>query len=213
MTRCSRTAISSHGSGCRRLACRRIWTTGRWGVVAAADVVGVKVLDLETCRPWFAAQILDNVLRDGVADSLVDAEGALTTRAREANKRVQFEFADAEAVLSFFAGVGPAEVEYLSWTAERVALGPADELARLSRPWLRGELGPFEDEVRSMQADWPLFFDRMLRARNYAWMPRFEAAKTAEENTFVLMGMSHLVGEEGVLSLLRDRGHAVERVQ
>lgn len=182
-------------------------------VAAAADAVGVKLSDLETCRPWLAAQILDSVLREAVPDSLVDAEGVLTARAREANKRVQFEFADAEAVLSFFAGVGPAEVEYLGWTAERAALGPADELARLSGPWLRGDLGPFEDEVRSMQADWPLFFDRMLRERNHAWMPRFDAASAADEDTFVLMGMGHLVGEDGVLSLLRDRGHALERVQ
>ncbi|MEN3273318.1 MAG: uncharacterized protein V7636_2079 [Actinomycetota bacterium] len=179
-------------------------------VTAAADTVGVKLADLETCRPWLAAQILDNVLRDGVDDVLVDAEGVLTERARETGKRVAFEFADAEAVLTFFAG--PAEVEYLCCTAERVALGPADELARLSRPWLDGDLGPFDDEVRSMQA-WPQFFDRMLRARNHAWLPRFDAARTASADTFFLMGMAHIVGDEGVIALLRERGCTVERVQ
>lgn len=182
-------------------------------VTAAADALGVKVADLEACRPWLAAQILDSILRDGVEEALVDAEGVLTVRARESGKRVNFEYADADAVLSFFSGVGPAEVEFLCWTAERVAEGPAHELARLSGPWLRGDLGSFEDEVRSMQADWPLFFDRMVRARNYAWLPRLDAAKTAVEDTFVLMGMAHLVGDEGVLALLRDRGHALERVQ
>lgn len=154
-----------------------------------------------------------NVLRDGIDDVLADAESVLTERARETNKSIQFEFADAEAVLSFFAGVGPAEMEYLCWTAERVALGPAAELVRLSSPWLHGDLAPFEDEVRSMQADWPLFFDRMFRVRNHAWLPRFDALKTAEEDTFVLMGMGHLVGAEGVLALLRNRGHVVKRVQ
>jgi uncharacterized protein YbaP (TraB family) len=179
-------------------------------VAAGAAAVGVKVADLEGCRPWLAAQILDNVLRDGVEEPLVDVEGVLTVRARDAGKRVDFEFADADAVLSFFAG--SAEVEFLCWTADRVAMGRAEELSRLSHPWLQGDLGPFEDEVRSMQ-EWPLFFDRMLRVRNHAWLPRFEEMRRATQDTFVLMGMAHLVGDEGVIALLRDHGLPVERVQ
>lgn len=182
-------------------------------VIAAADAVGVKIADLEGCRPWLAGQFLDSALRSGAEDALIDAEGVLTERARKTGKRVDFEFADAEAALSFFAGVGSAEVDFLCWTADRVVRGPANELVRLSGPWLRGDLGPFEDEVRSVQADWPIFFDRMWRARNYAWLPRLDAAETAAKDTFLLMGIGHLVGDEGVIALLRDRGHTVERVQ
>src|SRR4029077_4779736 len=135
-----------------------------------------------------------------------DAEVVLTERARESGKSVDFEFADAEAGLSLFAEVASAEVDFLCWTADRVAMGPAKELARFPGPWLRGDLGPFEDEVRSVEADWPIFFDGMGRVRNYAWLPRLDAAKTSAEDTFVLMGMGHLVRDEGVIALLRRRG-------
>ena len=182
-------------------------------VTAAADAVGVKFADLEACRPWLAAQFLDGAMRGGVDDALVNAEDVLTERARETDKRVGFEFADAEAALSWFGTLGAAEVEYLVWTAERVVRGPAEELVRLSRSWLSGDLGPFEDQVRSVQTDWPRFFDRMWRTRNDAWVHRVDAAKTAAGDTFVLMGIGHLVGDEGVIALLRDRGCPVERVQ
>jgi len=182
-------------------------------VEAAADVVGLDVADLEGCRPWLAAQILDSVLRAGAGDDLVDAEGVLTERARESGKRISFELADAEAVLSFFAGVGSAEVEFLCWTAERVAAGRGHELSRLAAPWLRGDLGPFEDEVRSMEANGPRFYDRMLRARNGPWLPRIDEALAAPGDTFVLMGMAHLVGDDGVLALLDAAGRPVRRLQ
>src|SRR5438309_2832226 len=62
-------------------------------VTAAADAVGVKVADLEACRPWLAAQFLDSALRACAGDGLVDAESVLTERARKMGKRVCFEFA------------------------------------------------------------------------------------------------------------------------
>jgi len=53
----------------------------------------------------------------------------------------------------------------------------------------------------------------MWRARNDAWLLRLDAARAAADDAFVLMGMGHLVGDEGVIALLRDSGHTVERVQ
>lgn len=184
----------------------------RTRLAVATELVGIDVASLDGCRPWLAAQILDNALRSIVVDvDLVDAEGELTRRSRAAGKEVRFEFADAEAVLSYFACLGRAEVEYLDWTADRVAKGTS-ELLRQAHAWLAGDIRVFEDEVQTMSQERPALYERLLRLRNHEWLPRIHAMASIAGDAFVLMGMSHLVGDEGVLAILERHGDRVERL-
>lgn len=178
----------------------------------AADVVGVDARTLAGCRPWLAAQLLDGALKATVAGPLVDVEGVLTERARVAGKRVGAEFDDAEALLSTFAALGQAEVELLSWTADRVLAG-APEMRRQAEAWMRGDLRVFEEDLGRTRARWPRLHESLFRARNDAWLPRIETMLVGEHDVFVVMGMGHLVNDDGVVNLVRQRGADVERIE
>ncbi len=56
-------------------------------------------------------------------------------------------------------------------------------------------------------------FDPFIRQRNLTWLPQIEARLAAPGQTFVAVGFGHLLGAEGVLKLLGDKGHAVTRVE
>lgn len=53
--------------------------------------------------------------------------------------------------------------------------------------------------------------ETMLFARNRAWMPRIERA-FSEGGAFVAVGLGHLLGEQGLPTLLARAGYTVERV-
>jgi uncharacterized protein len=48
--------------------------------------------------------------------------------------------------------------------------------------------------------------------RNQRWLPQIEALLQGEGNTLVIVGALHLVGDVGLVELLRARGYRVERV-
>ncbi|MBK6848879.1 MAG: TraB/GumN family protein [Proteobacteria bacterium] len=52
----------------------------------------------------------------------------------------------------------------------------------------------------------------MLRQRNLAWLPQVEALLRGSEAAFVAVGISHVLGPEGLVALLSARGYSVRRV-
>jgi len=57
----------------------------------------------------------------------------------------------------------------------------------------------------------PKVLDLLIVKRNREWMPKIEAYLEGG-NTFIAVGAGHLVGDRGVIALLRERGYNVERV-
>jgi uncharacterized protein YbaP (TraB family) len=54
----------------------------------------------------------------------------------------------------------------------------------------------------------PRAYEVLLTGRNKAWLPRVERY-LAEGGVFVAVGAGHLVGAEGLVAMLRKRGHQV----
>jgi uncharacterized protein len=47
--------------------------------------------------------------------------------------------------------------------------------------------------------------------RNRRWLPQIEKLLAQGDNALVVVGAAHLVGKDGVIELLRDRGYTVEQ--
>ena len=67
----------------------------------------------------------------------------------------------------------------------------------------------FVDDMRSESQD---LYNSLLLERNQNWLPIIERMFHEDGNEFVLVGAAHLVGEDGLLSLLEARGYQVEKL-
>jgi len=65
--------------------------------------------------------------------------------------------------------------------------------------------GDFEAEMRAME-------QALLIDRNHSWIPVIEQAATDHDRVFAAFGAAHLIGDQGVLALLQDRGWRVTRL-
>jgi uncharacterized protein YbaP (TraB family) len=65
-----------------------------------------------------------------------------------------------------------------------------------------------------MQARYPKLYQRINVQRNDAWLPRLESrlAAPGEDDTLVVVGALHLLGDDGLVAKLRARGYQVERI-
>ncbi|MBU6180151.1 MAG: TraB/GumN family protein, partial [Verrucomicrobia bacterium] len=52
----------------------------------------------------------------------------------------------------------------------------------------------------------------LLTERNRNWIPEIEKALATDRDVMFLVGAAHLVGEDGVVDLLRDKGLTVTQV-
>jgi uncharacterized protein YbaP (TraB family) len=65
-------------------------------------------------------------------------------------------------------------------------------------------LEPMKKDPQSMKA--------ILLDRNHNWIPLIEAMFTDENKELVMVGAAHLVGQEGVISLLEKKGYTITQL-
>jgi uncharacterized protein YbaP (TraB family) len=87
------------------------------------------------------------------------------------------------------------------------------ELEELIAAYRAGDLAAVEKLVfdpEKMKRS-PKMFDLALTARNRAWIPALEQ-HAVRGHAFIAVGLAHLVGDEGVVTLLGKRGYQATRV-
>ncbi|MDG2089533.1 MAG: TraB/GumN family protein [Gammaproteobacteria bacterium] len=79
--------------------------------------------------------------------------------------------------------------------------------------WRNGRSSDLVDLfVDEMEENTPGVYQSLLVDRNNKWMPTIEAMFNDADTELVLVGVAHLVGEDGLVELLRNRGYQVEQI-
>jgi uncharacterized protein YbaP (TraB family) len=79
--------------------------------------------------------------------------------------------------------------------------------------WRRGDTGQLSALfVDDMKREAPKLYDTLLVQRNLKWMPQIESMFTDSDTEFLLVGAAHLVGKDGILDLLRQRGYTINQL-
>jgi len=79
--------------------------------------------------------------------------------------------------------------------------------------WRNGNLKTIEDLFVSDMAQFPEVYNLMLKDRNERWIPQIEAMLQTEATEFVLVGLGHIPGEDGLIQMLQAKGYTVEQVE
>ncbi|MBX9459820.1 MAG: TraB/GumN family protein [Brevundimonas sp.] len=178
---------------------------------AAAAAQDLDILSLQMMKPWAAALMLDMGAEEALgrtADLGVDSllEQSLTAdRRKEALDTPALLLASMKAL----AEMGDAEGEAL--LIEVLDGLDREELdIEIETAWAAGDIAPVEAEMRMMQAEAPRLYKALLVDRNHAWMPALTRMMDTEGRVVVIVGVAHMVGEDGLPTLLRAAGYVVE---
>jgi uncharacterized protein YbaP (TraB family) len=84
-------------------------------------------------------------------------------------------------------------------------------LEALIHDWRRGNTNELARRIVAMRDN--NYDDYLLlhANRNRAWIPRIEAMLRTPQTEMVVVGMAHMAGPEGLVTLLRERGYDVRR--
>ena len=82
-------------------------------------------------------------------------------------------------------------------------------LQTLLEAWHAGDASLLEKLLFRGLRQAPSVFDRLVTERNQRWLPHIEELLRGTQQALVIVGMDHLVGANGLLSLLSQRGWTV----
>jgi uncharacterized protein YbaP (TraB family) len=174
--------------------------------------VGYDIGRVERMRPWMVATTL--ALAELTRAGYSSADGIdryFQRRALEAGKRVE-GLETIEFQLSLFADMTREEDEaFLVETLHELetVIPLVDEL---TGDWRAGRIAEVEELLKSGYDGFPRLFAKLVTARNRTWVARLEELLAGSERAFVVVGALHLVGDQGIVELLRRKGYEVEQL-
>lgn len=81
----------------------------------------------------------------------------------------------------------------------------------MAQAWAFGNVGAIEKFTLSALKESPELYKRLLLERNNNWLPQVEACIKEKSGCFIVVGAAHLVGPDGLPSLLEKKGYKVSQ--
>jgi len=169
--------------------------------------LGMPVEALKQFKPWLLAMTIEAMeWQKAGFDAELGLDKHFFDRAQSENKGIQgLETTDFQ--ISLFDGMTMEQQDhFLSETLKGVANETAS-VNKLAASWKAGDVAGIERLVLADVKSDPFVYDRLLVARNRAWLPKIEALFGRKRPAFVVVGAAHLIGPDGLVAMLKAKGY------
>lgn len=179
---------------------------------AAVASVGLPLESLNQFEPWFLFINLPalKLLQLGF-DPAFGIDAYLSGEANRAGKAI----AALETVEQQLGFLDDLPVTIQSALVEQTILELdilESSFTALLDAWQSGDVGAFEQLVLAGFADYPEVYDVLLAQRNETWLTTIETFIDQPDDYLVVVGAAHLVGEDGLVAQLQERGYVLRQV-
>ena len=83
----------------------------------------------------------------------------------------------------------------------------------LVQAWRKGDAEKIDELMaEDIKASQPKLYKKLITDRNRNWLPLIEAGQKRLQTRFVLVGVGHLVGPDGIIETLKKKGYKVEKL-
>lgn len=185
----------------------------RWNRInAQTEAAGLPLAALDGFKPWMVGLTFSVLqMRQLGLDPKLGVEQQLAARAKADHKPIT-GLETAQQQLAIFDALPDAlQLRFLDQTLEESKDAPR-ELAQMTRAWKRGDEKQLASELLEEYAGFPELYDALVWKRNQAWVPQIEALLTGHDDYLVVVGALHLIGDRGVIQLLKRDGLTPQRL-
>lgn len=180
----------------------------------AAQNLGVPRASLEPLRPWLVSMVLSitELQRAGYQQGH-GVDRALIGRAREAGKPI-VELETAEGQLRMLAGTPDSLQDLMLRDQLRRTRDAGSVLQQLISAWKAGDADGLASLVLEGASDatYRPVYERIFFERNVQMAAGVDALLAQPRTHFVVVGAGHVVGPEGLVTLLQKQGHSVRQL-
>jgi uncharacterized protein len=174
--------------------------------------IGMPVEPVKRFKPWLAALTLMAMeWQKAGFDADLGIDKHFYDRAKTDGKTVQgLETIDYQ--LARFDEMSPElQDRLLAETLKDIDTEQAN-LTKLVDAWRAGDASAVERIVLKDLAQESQLYQRLLVERNKNWLPKLEALFSRPRHAFVVVGAAHLVGPDGLITMLKAKGYTIEQL-
>jgi len=179
-------------------------------LVKLAETYAVPMEELDRLKPWLAEIRLSVAsYRDLGASRDLGVEHQILAGARADARQCAFE--TPEQQIGYLAQSSTSDqIASLEETFGELEAGPA-AYQRLIRAWIAGDLTALSDEaIAPLAKASPAIYRTMVVQRNQRWLGAILARLNQPGETVMVVGVGHLIGPDGLPTLLRAKGVRVD---
>lgn len=177
-----------------------------------AGELGVASEMLNRLEPWLAALTVlgQQTARAGFQFG-IGIDNYFADRAHRDGKTISgLETADYQ--ISLFDGLSANVQEDMLLQTLENAGSLREDMMELVNLWLTGDVESLNQIALEDVDKYPEVYENLLLRRNRNWMPKLARELRKGGTVLVVVGSLHLIGDDGVVDLLRERGLSVERL-
>lgn len=172
--------------------------------------IGATSAQVQPLKPWMLSLQLGAIAmqRSGMRTELGLDKHLFERARRDARRIVALETAADQ--LAMLDGIPPEDQVALLRNTLRDFDRVAASAAALRTAWRDGDVRTLDSLALGRMQAYPRTRAAMFDDRNARWMPAIESLLT-QGDAVVVVGAGHLVGDRGLVALLRSRGFRVEQ--
>ena len=171
---------------------------------------GVGIAPFRQMKPWMVAITVQTLALQRLG---FDPEHGIDKHFFDASKKAGKRFMALETAaeqIDFLDRLSPKTQDVMLRESVDSADSEQAEIKAIAAAWRAGDAAAVESIMLKGYDDAPEVYQTLLVDRNRRWMPKIEGCMESR-SCFVVVGAAHLVGREGLVSLLKQRGYAVEQ--
>lgn len=168
---------------------------------------------LDPYEPWYASMILDSIAsEDSEYESELGIDNYFMNNALEAEIPIM-ELESFESQFGMYDGFSDELQEQLLIGSIYGFYQEEDSTEGLSEIWMAGDVEELTQMAEDMQGD-EEYYNAMLLDRNVLMAQKINGFLTGSQPAtfFVVVGALHMVGEDGLVALLEEKGYTVTRL-
>ncbi len=177
-----------------------------------AEKIGVPISSLLPFKPPMAVMTLFSVelQRNGITEDGVD-QHFYDKAVADGKSTIGLE--SLEDHIGFLADMSTGDEDDFVIHSIKDFKRMSQVMSQMVAMWRDGdEKGLDQIFIAEMKTKYPRLYEQLLIERNKNWMPIIESYFKTPATEFVLVGAAHLVGEQGILKLLAERGYTISRL-
>jgi uncharacterized protein YbaP (TraB family) len=182
-------------------------------VTREAAELGLSINQLGVFEPWFVALYINQLKVEQLGfESKYGVDEYFYNKAQQAGKDL-YALETLEYQVDCFDQLNWSDQEMLllEMFAE-LAIYEADSEIMVDS-WRTGNTTTLEEMVLGPFEEYPHLYTKFVSERNENWLPQIEGFLQESDDYLVIVGAGHLVGPDGLITLLQNEGYSVEQVE
>lgn len=173
--------------------------------------LGFNIENFHRMKPWMAATAVTALeLQKLGFDSAFGVDRHFFEKAQEEGKDIK-GLESVEFQLGLFDNLSrPIQELFLLQSLEDLKNIEA-RIKEMVDAWTQGNVEDLEQLLEGMR-EYPELYQALVVSRNQNWLPQIEQALQESKPVFIVVGTMHLLGKEGLLTVLQEKGYVVEQL-